>query len=137
IQNASILIIHNCYINLWAAGVSDQHLYLSPAGDSAFDLTLVNGVISGDIIHTVINGEYTADDNTTKMSMTKRGDPKAFFYPVYECNSETDAVQVKLDFMPRATLPGGSICFRSTSGERHEARYSPPGNTGMSPYIFE
>ncbi|GJC83393.1 hypothetical protein ColLi_06231 [Colletotrichum liriopes] len=128
IQNASVPIIHNRYINLWSAGGGDQHLYLSPAGDSAFDLTLVNGVVSRGIIHAVINGEYTADDNTTKMFMTQRGDPKAFFQPVYGCNPETDAVQVELDFVSRAALPGGFICFRSASGERHEARYSPPGN---------
>ncbi|KAF4777691.1 hypothetical protein HER10_EVM0005870 [Colletotrichum scovillei] len=129
VQNASVPIIHNRYINLWSAGGGDQHLYLSPAGDSAFNLTLVNGVLSRGIIHAVINGEYTADDNTTKMFMTERGDPKAFFQPVYGCNPDTDAVQVELDFVSRAAVPGGFICFRSASGERHEARYSPPGNT--------
>ncbi|KAK2001543.1 hypothetical protein LX36DRAFT_628643 [Colletotrichum falcatum] len=129
IQNVSIPVIHNRYINLWSAGGGDQHLYLSPAGDSAFNLTLVDGVISRGISHGVINGEYTADDNTTKLFMTERGDPKAFFQPVYGCNPETDAVQVELDFVSRATLPGGFICFRNATGERHEARYSPPGNT--------
>ncbi|OHE93293.1 hypothetical protein CORC01_11436 [Colletotrichum orchidophilum] len=120
IQNASVPIIHNRYINLWSAGGGDQHLYLSPAGNSAFNLTLVNGVLSRGIIHAVINGE---------MFMTERGDPKAYFQPVYGCNPDTDAVQVELDFVSRAALSGGFICFRSASGDRHEARYSPPGNT--------
>lgn len=158
IQNASVPIIHNRYVNLWSAGGGDQHLYLSPAGDSAFNLTLVNGVISRGIIHAVINGEvnwplgggeekerrssvanasqYTADDNTTKLFMTERGDPKAYFQPVYGCNPDTDAVQTELEFVSRAALPGGFICFRSASGERHEARYSPPGNTGkLVPFL--
>ncbi|KAL0938321.1 uncharacterized protein CTRU02_204931 [Colletotrichum truncatum] len=129
VQNPSAPIVHNRYLNLWAAGGGDQHLYLSPAGADAFDLTLVNGVISRGIIHAVINGEYTADDNTTKLFMTQRGDPKAFFQPIYGCNPETDAVQIELDFISRAALPGGFICVRSASGGRHEFRYSPPGNT--------
>lgn len=74
--------------------------------------------------------QYTADDNTTKLFMTERGDPKAYFQPVYGCNPDTDAVQLELDFISRAALPGGFICVRSASGDRHEFRYSPPGNTG-------
>lgn len=57
VQNASVPIIHNRFMNLWSAGGGDQHLYLSPAGDAAFNLTLVDGVISRGIIHAVINGE--------------------------------------------------------------------------------
>ncbi|TEA19772.1 hypothetical protein C8034_v008881 [Colletotrichum sidae] len=129
VQNASAPVVHNRYLNLWAAGGGDQHLYLSPAGAAAFNLTLVDGVLSRGIIHAVINGEYTADDNTTKLFMTQRGDPKALFQPVYGCNQDTDAVQVELDFVARAALPGGFICVRSASGDRHEFRYSPPGNT--------
>ncbi|KAF9870600.1 hypothetical protein CkaCkLH20_11906 [Colletotrichum karsti] len=131
VQNPAAPIVHNRYMNLWSAGGGDQHLYLSPAGDAAFNLTLDNGVISRGIIHAVINGEYTADDNTTKLFMTQRGDPKAFFQPTYGCNAETDAVQVELDFISRAALPGGFICVRSASGDRHEFRYSPPGNTAV------
>ncbi|KAF0326773.1 hypothetical protein K4K61_009935 [Colletotrichum sp. SAR11_59] len=131
VQNPAAPIVHNRYMNLWSAGGGDQHLYLSPAGDAAFNLTLDNGVISRGIIHAVINGEYTADDNTTKLFMTERGDPKAYFQPVYGCNPDTDAVQLELDFISRATLPGGFICVRSASGDRHEFRYSPPGNTAV------
>lgn len=57
VQNKSHPEIHNRLMNLWEAGGGDKHLYLSPAGDAASDLTLVNGVISRGIIHAVINGE--------------------------------------------------------------------------------
>lgn len=57
VQNASYPDIHNRMMNLWSAGGGDQHLYLSPAGDAANNLTLVDGVISRGIIHAVINGE--------------------------------------------------------------------------------
>lgn len=57
VQNASYPEIHNRMMNLWSAGGGDQHLYLSPAGDAASNLTLVNGVISRGDIHAVINGE--------------------------------------------------------------------------------
>lgn len=50
-------------MNQWAAGGGDQHLYLSPAGAAANDLTLVNGVITqfnnGKTIRAVINGEVS------------------------------------------------------------------------------
>lgn len=63
VQNASYPIIHNRLMNLWAAGGGDQHLYLSPAGAPASDLTLVNGVITklsnGQTIRAVINGEVS------------------------------------------------------------------------------
>lgn len=62
VQNASYPIIHNRFLNQWEAGGGDQHLYLSPAGASASDLTLVGGVLTqvrqgGRIIRAVINGE--------------------------------------------------------------------------------
>lgn len=61
VQNASYPIIHNRLMNQWAAGGGDQHLYLSPAGAAASDLTLVNGVLTqlngGKTIRAVINGE--------------------------------------------------------------------------------
>lgn len=57
VQNVSYPEIHNRLMNLWSAGGGDQHLYLSPAGDAASNLTLVNGVITRGDIHAVINGE--------------------------------------------------------------------------------
>lgn len=61
VQNASYPVIHNRLLNQWAAGGGDQHLYLSPAGAPASDLTLVNGVLTqlngGKTIRAVINGE--------------------------------------------------------------------------------
>lgn len=57
VQNASYPIIHNRMMNLWPAGGGDNHLYLSPAGDAASNLTLADGVINRGIIHAVINGE--------------------------------------------------------------------------------
>ena len=60
VQNKDHPEIHNRMMNLWEAGGGDKHLYLSPAGDAASDLTLVNGVITRGIIHAVINGEACA-----------------------------------------------------------------------------
>ena len=57
VQNPAFPVIHNRFMNLFQAGGGDQHLYLSPAGASAFDLALNNGVIERGIIHAVINGE--------------------------------------------------------------------------------
>ncbi|EJP62593.1 uncharacterized protein BBA_08504 [Beauveria bassiana ARSEF 2860] len=132
VQNASYPVIHNRRMNLWAAGGGDQHLYLSPAGAPASDLTLVNGVITqlsgGKTIRAVINGEYTAFDDTTKMFMTERGDPRAIYDVKYGCNQDTDAVQTELAFKERSGVTGGHLCVRLASGDRYEFRYSPPGN---------
>lgn len=153
VQNASYPVIHNRFMNQWSAGGGDQHLYLSPAGDAANDLTLVNGVITqqhgGQTIRAVINGQvrsknadifisgianlqlqYTAFDNTTKMFMTQRGDPRAVYDVRYGCNVDTDQLQTELVFKERSGVLGGEICVRATDGNRHEFRYSPPGNTG-------
>lgn len=62
VQNKDHPEIHNRLMNLWEAGGGDKHLYLSPAGDAASDLTLVNGVITRGIIHAVINGEVRERD---------------------------------------------------------------------------
>ncbi|KID95222.1 carbohydrate-binding WSC domain protein, partial [Metarhizium majus ARSEF 297] len=135
VQNASFPVIHNRLLNQWAAGGGDQHLYLSPAGASARDLTLVDGVITqpsnGKTIRAVINGEYTAFDNTTKMFMTERGDPRAVYDVVRGCNPDTDEVQTELAFKGRADVTGGHLCVRLASGNRWEFRYSPPGNTAV------
>ncbi|RPB12990.1 hypothetical protein P167DRAFT_605277 [Morchella conica CCBAS932] len=129
VQNASYPVVHNRLMNLWQAGGGDQHLYLSPAGTPTSNLTLVDGVITRLPIRAVINGEYTATDNTTKLFMTQRGDPRAFFDVGYGCNQTDDKLQTELHFRGRGTLPGGHICVRLASGNRYEFRYSPPGNT--------
>lgn len=66
------------------------------------------------------------------MFMTERGDPRAVYDVAYGCNPDTDAVQTELKFKERAAVAGGHICVRLASGNRHEFRYSPPGNTGRS-----
>ncbi|KLU86952.1 hypothetical protein MAPG_05959 [Magnaporthiopsis poae ATCC 64411] len=137
VQNPKFPEVHNRLMNLWSAGGGDQHLYLAPAGDRASDLTLINGVLTKatvtPVIRAVINGEYELADNTTKMFMTERGDPRAVYDVVYGCNPDTDRVQTELAFRARGSLPGGHICVRTASGERHEFRYSPPGNTAWTP----
>jgi len=57
VQNPSHPEIHNRYLDFWFAGGVDEHLFLSPAGDSVFNLVLNNGVLGRDILHAVINGE--------------------------------------------------------------------------------
>ena len=51
--------LNNRFYNLEEAGGGDQHLFLSPAGAYAFDLTLVDGVIQWGPrpLRAVINGE--------------------------------------------------------------------------------
>lgn len=61
--------------------------------------------------------------------MTERGDPRAIYDVKYGCNPDTDEVQTELAFKERAGVTGGHICIRSASNDRHEFRYSPPGNT--------
>jgi hypothetical protein len=60
VQNADFPAVNGRYWNLFEAGGGDQHLYLSPTGAYAFDLTLNAGVISRGIIHAVINGEVSS-----------------------------------------------------------------------------
>lgn len=72
--------------------------------------------------------QYTPEDNTTKLFMTERGDPRAIFDVVYGC-SPTGELQKELSFKARADLLGGHICVRTASQDRYEFRYSPPGNT--------
>ncbi|TVY28792.1 WSC domain-containing protein [Lachnellula hyalina] len=131
IQNPAYPVIHDRYMNLAVAGGGDKHLFLSPVGDYAFDLDLNTGFLEQDIIHAVIDGEYSEIDNTTKMFMTERGDPKAIFTPVYGCNPDNvTETQIQLAFATREESPvGGSICVRVASGNRgYEFRYSPPEN---------
>lgn len=135
VQNPAFPVIHDRYMNLDAAGGGDQHLFLDPVGARTFNLVLNAGVLAQNIIHAVINGEYSAVDNTTKMFMTERGDPKASFQPVYGCNPDNDALQVQLAFVTREQSPvGGLICVRVASGNRgYEFRYSPPNNPAFDP----
>lgn len=138
IQNPDVPIIHNRFYNLEEAGGGDQHLYLSPAGAYAFDLTLNAGVITWGPrpLRAVIQGEYLISDNTTKLFMTERGDPRAIFQPVYGCNPDTDELQIELEFVENQdpTEPsGGNICVRSASGDRYEFRWSPPENPAYDP----
>lgn len=62
------------------------------------------------------------------MFMTDRGDPRAIYDVRYGCNPDTDALQTELAFKERQGVNGGHICVRLASGNRHEFRYSPPGN---------
>lgn len=137
VQNPEFPVIHNRFYNLFEAGGGDQHLFLSPTGEYAFDLTLVNGVITWGPtpLRAVIQGEYLITDNTTKLFMTERGDPRAVFQPTYGCNPDTDELQVELSFVLNqdSEVPGGNICVRSAAGDTHEFRWSPPENPAYDP----
>lgn len=135
IQNPTYPVIHDRYMNLMPAGGGDEHLFLDPVGNPTFNLVLGQGILEQDIIHAVIDGEYSEVDNTTKMFMTERGDPKAIFTPVYGCDPDTDELQIQLLFQTREESPvGGLICVRIASGNRgYEFRYSPPDNPAFDP----
>jgi kremen protein len=60
VQNPLYPQIHNRFMNLWESGGGDQHLFLSPAGDAAFDLTLNQGWVERLPIRAVINGEVSS-----------------------------------------------------------------------------
>lgn len=59
IQAPTFPFLHNRYYSLFESGGGDQHLYLSPEGDYAFDLVLNAGVIEwGPLpLRAVIQGE--------------------------------------------------------------------------------
>ncbi|KAI4599063.1 hypothetical protein KJ359_002480 [Pestalotiopsis sp. 9143b] len=120
LQNASYPDVHNHFLNLWDWGGGDQHLFVSPAGNGTSELTLVDGVITlpwDPIRRAVINGEYEVKDNTTKMFMTERGDPRAIWDVVYGCNPDTDAVQTELQFKSRGDIEeGGTMGVRPFNG---------------------
>ncbi|KAI1375706.1 hypothetical protein F4677DRAFT_114737 [Hypoxylon crocopeplum] len=136
IQNASFPDIHNHFLNIWDWGGGDQHLFVSPAGNATSELTLVDGVITlpwDPIRRAVINGEYEVKDNTTKIFMTERGDPRAVFDVVYGCNPDTDAVQVQLAFKSRGDEDaGGNVGVRPFNG-MYDFRWTPDGNTAYDP----
>ncbi|KAG7110736.1 hypothetical protein HYQ44_020313 [Verticillium longisporum] len=136
VQNPAFPEIHNRYLYLWEAGGGDKHLYLNPAGVPATTLTLDAGVLELGPLFAVINGEYTTWDNTTKLFTTQRGDPRAIIEPTHACNPDTAAPQIELAFTGRQTSPpGGHICVRLASGNRHEFRYSPPQNPAHDPSL--
>lgn len=63
VQNPAFPEIHNRLYNIWSSGGGDQHPFLSPAGNSTDELTLVDGVITMatvvPTIRAVINGEVS------------------------------------------------------------------------------
>lgn len=74
--------------------------------------------------------QWSEIDDTTKLFMTGRSDPRAFFQPTYACNPDTDELQIELTLVGRQyDPPGGVICVRESFDNSHEFRYSPPGNT--------
>lgn len=85
---------------------------------------------NGVVIRAVINGEYTARDNTTKLFMTQRGDPRAIFDLWEGCHPETGETQQELVMReaPGQVRNGGNICVRPASGGRWEFRWSPKDN---------
>jgi peptidoglycan hydrolase-like protein with peptidoglycan-binding domain len=64
VSNTSYPAIHGRRLNFWKAGGGDNHLYLSPAGDTVSNNTLIQGVLTNRewwwnnvAIRAVINGE--------------------------------------------------------------------------------
>jgi hypothetical protein len=138
VQNASYPEVHNHFLNIWDWGGGDQHLFVSPAGNSTSELQLIDGVITlpwDPPRRAVINGEYEPLDNTTKMFMTERGDPRAIWDVVYGCNPDTDAVQVELAFNSRGSSPpefGGLMGVRPFNGN-WDFRWKGPGTSVNDP----
>ncbi|KAI1160677.1 hypothetical protein F5B18DRAFT_498672 [Nemania serpens] len=138
VQNASYPDIHNHFLNIWDWGGGDQHVFVSPAGNFTSELQLVDGVITlpwDPPRRAVINGEYEPLDNTTKMFMTERGDPRAVWDVVYGCNPDTDEVQVELAFKERGDSPpelGGLLGVRPFNG-MYDFRWKGPGTSVNDP----
>jgi len=138
VQNASFPAIHNHYFNIWDWGGGDQHLFVSPAGNYTSELELIDGVITLPWTpprRAVINGEYEPLDNTTKMFMTERGDPRAIWDVKYGCNPDTDLLQVELSFKARGSSPvenGGKMGVRPFNGN-YDFRWKGPGTSVNDP----
>ncbi|KAI1366888.1 hypothetical protein F5Y08DRAFT_107058 [Xylaria arbuscula] len=139
LQNASYPDVHNHFLNIWDWGGGDQHLFVSPAGNYTKELQLIDGVITLSNAfwdpprRAVINGEYEPLDNTTKMFMTERGDPRAVWDVVYGCNPDTDALQVELQFKSRGTEEfGGLMGVRPFNGN-YDFRWKGPGTSVNDP----
>jgi hypothetical protein len=73
--------------------------------------------------------QYEPLDNTTKMFMTERGDPRAIWDVVYGCNPDDDALQVELKFKARDTELGGLMGVRPFNGN-YDFRWKGPGTSG-------
>ncbi|CAG8951103.1 hypothetical protein HYFRA_00006501 [Hymenoscyphus fraxineus] len=132
VQNTSHPEIHNRLLNRWDTESEDRNLYLSPAGSYTLDFQSKDGILSWGNLEMVINGEWTPEDNTTKMFMTNRvEDPRAIFDIIYGCSPE-NVLQQELRLNARGTSHGGDVCVRLTTGDRYELRYSPPGNTPVA-----
>ncbi|KAI1265380.1 hypothetical protein F5Y18DRAFT_426981 [Xylariaceae sp. FL1019] len=132
LQNASYPDIHNHYLNIWDWGGGDQHLFVSPAGNSTSELQLIDGVITlpwTPTLRAVINGEYEPLDNTTKMFMTDRGDPRAVWDVVYGCNPDTDELQVELKFKSRGDLENGGLMGVRPFNGMYDFRWKGPGTS--------
>lgn len=133
LQNASFPDIHNHFLNIWDWGQGDQHLFVSPAGNSTSELTLVDGVITlpwSPPRRACINGEYEVKDNTTKIFMTDRTDPRAIFNVVYGCNPDTDALQTELHIASRGDLAQGGTVGVRPFNFMYDFRWIPEGTTG-------
>ncbi|KAI0875806.1 hypothetical protein GGS24DRAFT_499496 [Hypoxylon argillaceum] len=79
--------------------------------------------------------DYEPLDNTTKMFMTERGDPRAVWDVVYGCDPDTDALQVELAFKERADTPavfGGLMGVRPFNGN-YDFRWKGPGTSVNDP----
>jgi hypothetical protein len=131
IQNASYPAIHNHYMNLydWGNG-GDRHLFVSPAGNSTNELTLVNGVITlpwNPIRHAVIDLEYNEQDNTTKIFMTDRDEPLGIFEVKYGCNQDTDKLQTELHVKSRGDVQAGGDMGIKPFGDKFDFRYRAAG----------
>ncbi|KAF2965342.1 hypothetical protein GQX73_g8220 [Xylaria multiplex] len=138
LQNASNPVVHNHFLNIWDWGGGDQHLFVSPSGNSTNELQLIDGVITLSSAfwdpprRAVINGEYEPLDNTTKMFMTERGDPRAIWNVVYGCNPDTDALQIELAFKARGDELGGLMGVRDFNGG-YDFRWKGPGTSVNNP----
>jgi hypothetical protein len=131
-------------MTLWDNGGGDvphdQHLYVSPAGNSTSALLLVDGVITlpwDPIRRAVINLEYNEKDNTTKMFMTDRSDPRGIFDVVYGCNPDTDALQTELHIKSRGDVEQGGEMGVKPIGTNHDFRWRAPGTTSKSASSYE
>lgn len=132
LQNSSYPDIHGHFLNIWDWGGGDQHLFVSPAGNSTHELILVDGVITlpwDPPRRAVINGEYEPRDNTTKMFMTERSDPRAIFDVVYGCDPDTDALQTELKIKSRGDLEVGGEMGVRPFNFMYDFRWRAPGTS--------
>ncbi|KAH6667842.1 WSC domain-containing protein [Halenospora varia] len=138
VQNPAFPIVHDSIMNFRPNGL-DMHLVLRPAGQDTYDtIWLENGFLRNDDRYAVIDLEYNANDNTTKMFMTDRKYATALFQPVYGCDPDTDELQIRLVLVSRLADPdegqaredGGQIGIQEAGYTGvYEFRYSPANNS--------